>query len=310
VIGDTPYGQRQIDQFPGDVAEINADPAVSRVIHLGDIKNGSSRCDTSYFRLIRVDFDGFADPLVYTPGDNEWTDCHRANDGGYQPAGPTPAGVEPARLETLRSLFFDHPGSTLGRPAAVEAQAAPFVENVSWSLAGSVFATLNVPGSNNDLAPWFGDAETEAQRAAQRDEYESRLAADLAWIDRVFARAHRDRAAGVVIGLQADMWDPEAIAADAVSGYAPIVKRLAQRTHAFHRPVLLLEGDSHLFKVDNPLADPDGEGSRLYAIDVPVPNLTRIVVQGSTNTPHEWLRLRVDPATSAVFSWENVVFGG
>ena len=78
------------------------------------------------------------------------------------------------------------------------------------------------------------------------------------------------------------MLDPEAIAGDAVSGFTPIVKRLAQRIHAFHRPVLLLEGDSHVFKVDNPLADPDDEGSRLYGVEVPVPNLTRIVVQAST----------------------------
>src|SRR3954454_14516538 len=103
VIGDTPYGQPQIDRFPGDVAEINADPAVSRVIHLGDIKNGSSRCDTSYFRLIRSDFDGFADPLVYPPGDNEWTDCHRVN-----------ARNPLERLAKVRSTFFDHPPHSLG----------------------------------------------------------------------------------------------------------------------------------------------------------------------------------------------------
>src|SRR3954454_20449405 len=121
VIGDTPYGQPQIDEFPGDVAEINADPAVSRVIHLGDIKNGSSRCDTSYFRLIRSDFDGFADPLVYPPGDNQRTACHRGTGGGSQPPGPPPPGADPARLETLRSIFSDPPGRTLGRPAAVDA---------------------------------------------------------------------------------------------------------------------------------------------------------------------------------------------
>jgi hypothetical protein len=71
IIGDTPYGQPQIDNFPDDVAVINADPDVRLVVHLGDIKNGSSRCDTTYFQRIRADFDGFEDPLVYTPGDNE-----------------------------------------------------------------------------------------------------------------------------------------------------------------------------------------------------------------------------------------------
>src|SRR4051794_6991098 len=96
VIGDTPYSTYQIQHFTQGIGEINADADVTRVIHLGDIKSGSTRCDTSDanpntgdFTQIKSNFDLFADPLVYTPGDNEWTDCHRANNGGHQPAGPT-----------------------------------------------------------------------------------------------------------------------------------------------------------------------------------------------------------------------------
>jgi hypothetical protein len=57
VIGDTPYGDEQVAQFPGDIAEINADRDVRRVIHLGDIKNGSSRCDDAYFEARLADFE-------------------------------------------------------------------------------------------------------------------------------------------------------------------------------------------------------------------------------------------------------------
>ena len=35
--------------------------------------------------MIRARLRPFEDPLVYTPGDNEWTDCHRANNGAYNP---------------------------------------------------------------------------------------------------------------------------------------------------------------------------------------------------------------------------------
>src|SRR3954454_21650420 len=62
VIGDIPYGDALIAEFPNDIAEINADPDVRRVIHLGDIKNGSSRCDDSYFAARFADFETFADP--------------------------------------------------------------------------------------------------------------------------------------------------------------------------------------------------------------------------------------------------------
>lgn len=302
VIGDTPYGTNQLENFPRDVAEINADPKVRLVMHLGDVKNGSSRCDDSYFELIRSHFDAFADPLVYTPGDNEWTDCHRASNGGY-----LPAGAADARLETLRSVFFDSPGQTLGRRSKpVRSQAAPFVENVRWSQSRTVFATLHVVGSNNDLLPWFGAAETPQQQALRLLEYETRLTADLDWLDETFDAAEAREAAAVVLAMQADTWDSFAIAAGQVDGFEPIIDELADRARAFGRPVLLLQGDSHMYLSDRPLA----AGSAVYGVTEAVPNLTRIVVQGSTSVPHEWLRLRIDPRTAGVFSWERVPFTG
>jgi len=43
VIGDTPYGSARIADFPNLISAINAAPNISRVVHVGDIKNGSSR---------------------------------------------------------------------------------------------------------------------------------------------------------------------------------------------------------------------------------------------------------------------------
>ncbi len=311
IIGDIPYGAPLIAEFPTDIGRINADPQVSRVVHLGDIKNGSTRCDTSYFQQIRSDFDGFVDPLVYTPGDNEWTDCHRANNGGYTPAGPVPAGQEPSRLDTVRSIFFNRPGWTLGQHAApVRFQSHDIPENVIWQQAGTVFSTLNVPGSNNDFLPWFDVAETDAQKAAQATEVETRTQADLDWIDATFWTARREHAAAVAIGIQADMWDPAIVAAgpSQYSAFTPIVQELARQARKFGKPVLLLNGDSHLYESDRPLADPHAVNSTIYGVVVPVPNLVRVTVQGSTNVPHEWLKLHVDPRTADVFSWENVGF--
>ena len=81
-----------------------------------------------------------------------------------------------------------------------------------------------------------------------------------------------------------------------------IVQRIATLSKSFAKPVLLLEGDSHVFLVDKPLET----GNPLHGVTVAAPNLTRIVVQGSTTKPlTEWLRLHVDPATPAVFTWER-----
>jgi hypothetical protein len=308
VIGDTPYGQPQIDNFPNDVAEINSDPKVRLVMHLGDIKNGSSVCSTDYFNLIRSDFDQFKDPLVYTPGDNEWTDCHRANNGAYWPAGQVLNGdTRPARLDEIRRIFFDQPGRTLGTHSRkVAAQVPDYPENVRWFSSRVEFGDLNLPGSNNDWLPWFGQPRTQSQI----DEVTNRTAADIEWLDGIFDRAEERDAKAVVIGIQADMWDP-AIVGDPnqYDHFTPIVQRLAQDSLAWGRPVLLLNGDSHQFTDDHPLsASAPAVNKSIYGISQNVPNLHRITVNGSTTPCHEWLKLHIDPRSPEIFSYQRVRF--
>ena len=73
-------------------------------------------------------------------------------------------------------------------------------------------------------------------------------------------------------------------------GYAAIVDRLERRAAQFARPVLLLQGDTHEYLVDTPLAS--------------APNVTRVVVRGETAS--EWLRVTVNPRDAQVFSWKRV----
>jgi hypothetical protein len=286
VIGDVPYGAAQIAGFRTDIAEINADPMVDRVIHLGDIKDGSSRCDDDYFAARLADFQTFADSFIYTPGDNEWTDCHRANNGAYLPT---------ERLDAIRRVFFPVHGRTLGAGAETVAyQSDAFPENVRWTQSGVTFADVHVVGSDDDQAIWYGDRtengvrkpETAEERALRVQEYTTRGAATLGWIDATFDAAERDGSAAVGLGLQANMGSQ--------SAFAPINAKIAERATRFGKPVLLMEGDSHLFLVDRPAGMPA--------------NVTRFVVQGSTNTPRLWLRLHVDGTASQPFSCENVEY--
>jgi hypothetical protein len=114
VIGDVPYGDAQEASFASLVDAINDDPKVRTVVHVGDTKNGSTPCTDERLLAVRDAFESFEDPLVYTPGDNEWTDCQRPAAGGYDPL---------ERLAFVRSLYFAEPGSTLGRrPGRVEFQ--------------------------------------------------------------------------------------------------------------------------------------------------------------------------------------------
>ena len=277
VIGDTPYGDAQVVQFPALVADIDTQRDVDTVLHLGDIKNGSSTCDDARFFAVRDLYDTFDDPFVYTPGDNEWTDCHRPAAGGFVPT---------ERLERLRQIFYPRPGRTLGGKAMkVETQTDDprfrrYVENQRFETAGVVIGLVHVVGSQNGMLPWFAGAETPQQKALREAEVADRNRANLAWLDATFAQARRERARAVVIGMQADTFVP----GGSPQGFEDTIARLAAHAADFPGPVLLLQGDTHVYKTDQPL-----------------PNVTRIVVEGET--AKEWLRLSIDDDLPGRLSW-------
>jgi hypothetical protein len=321
VFGDWPYSLDLLNNAPLLLDSINSDPKVRLVLHIGDIHSGSMPCtgvglnprpagsNPDWNQGIFNIFEQFKDPLVYTPGDNEWTDCHKSKEFS--------SGDPLKELASVRDLFFPEPGYTLGeRKKRVLSEAenydphfpadAQFVENVMWEESEVLFVTINLPGSNNDTVPWSG---AFANPAAQAKEVAERSAADLRWLDRAFAQAEANNARAVLIGLQADMWDPAQIVpgGDGLDKYKPFVQKIADFSTRFGRPVLLINGDSHLFEADHPLADPTSATGKIHGTQA-VPNLTRITVQGSTNTPSEWLRLTINPRSADVFSWENVVY--
>jgi hypothetical protein len=121
VIGDVPYGAEQEAIFGDLIDAVNDDPKVRTVVHVGDIKNGSTPCTDERFLSVRAAFDMFKDPVVYTPGDNEWTDCHRPAAGAYNPL---------ERLAALRTMFFAEPGRTLGRQTDTVVAQPGYPENV------------------------------------------------------------------------------------------------------------------------------------------------------------------------------------
>jgi hypothetical protein len=284
VIGDVPYGDALIAHFPAFISQINADRDVRMITHLGDIKNGSTVCSDQYFDLIYQDFAQFRRPLVYTPGDNEWTDCHRANNGAYNPL---------ERLAKIRSDFFARPGKTLGQQSdAVKSQDnVGLPENVRYTRNDVSFAAINIPGSNNSLAPWTGLGFT-APTPEQVQEVNSRTAADIKLIHDTFAHAKSDGNRAVVLQTQADMFDPT-VASPQFSDYSafkPLVQTIIDEASAFDGPVYLFNGDSHVFNQDHPLATGSSWLS-FYGVTGTADNLTRITVNGSDLGEIGWLKV-------------------
>lgn len=241
-LGDMPYGP-PAEVYPPYRALIEAingrDAAL--VFHIGDIKSGGSDCSDARFAEELAHLQSIVAPVLYTPGDNEWTDCHRARAGGYDPR---------ERLAALRALFFAEPGRSLGaNPVELAHQGDEgYPENARLMIGGVMVVTLHVVGSNNG----FEIREIEAV-----EEFMARDAANISWLEQAFIAAEAEDAAAVIVAIHAnifegefDRWGNEGWPNH--SGFAAFGEALKVAAARFGRPVLLVYGDSHVFRQSRP----------------------------------------------------------
>jgi len=310
LIGDMPYVARQEKEFPNVMKEIDA-ANVAFVVHDGDFwfdgiawnetLGGLPPCaDETFQDRLRL-AENSAHPLILTPGDNDWTDCHRAKPRSYDPL---------ERLAKLREMFFADDYSLGKRKLKLERQSADprftaYRENARWTYGGVVFVTLHMVGSNDNLG-----------RTPEMDaEHAQRTAANLAWMREGFALAERSGARGIMLIAQANprfetSWptqhqqrymlqglaikSPEKRRA---TGFDEFLDALEQETLAFGKPVVYVHGDTHLFRVDKPLF---GSASRRM-----IENFTRVETIGHPDT--HWVRATVDPNDPNVFSFRQQI---
>ncbi|MBP1152794.1 hypothetical protein JOD69_004663 [Methylocaldum sp. RMAD-M] len=283
LIGDVPYAPADFWKLDNVIAEINANHKLKWVLHAGDIKNGSTLCSDEVFEDRLQRFRRFEIPFVLTPGDNEWADCHRANNGSYQPL---------ERLAKLREMFYPVPGQTLGeKTMTVETQAADrsypeFVENTRWMEQHVMFATVHIVGSNNGLAPFA------ARTPADDEEVARRIEAARAWISETFAKAEAEDARGVLLLFQANPGFELAKGSAGRRGFEEILADMEAEAIKFKKPVVFAHGDSHYYRVDKPMM---GSNSKRR-----IENATRVETFGADDV--HWLRVVVDPNSADVFS--------
>ena len=291
--GDMPYSHHEVQPTRDLIAHMGKPAqALAFTMHVGDFKSGSSPCSDEIFAARHADFMASAIPLIFIPGDNDWTDCHRASPGASSPQ---------ERLERLRSLFFAS-GKSQGQRSIGVTQQAAYPENLRWSHGGVMFVTLNLPGSNNN---WLGILQRTAVRGRDNREYLARETANTQWLKAAFAQATNARSAALVLAFQANPdfendWvraqKPRAGAGlrfnnDTRDGYAAFKTLLASEAAAFGKPVLVIHGDTHNFKNDRPVQDAQGK---------PVANVRRVEVYGSPFLG--WVRVDVDPTSADVFT--------
>ena len=260
-LGDLPYGSDETAgvKYRQLITQINAlNPEFS--IHVGDFKAGSAHCSDEEFERQRKHFDLFKGAVIYTPGDNDWTDCGRKSNGSYDPL---------ERLDKLRAQFFK-PDTSLGQaPLAVTSQAktmpqySTYIENQRWQFASTLFTTVHIVGSDNRFAPNNADAEKE---------FLARDQANIAWIKEAFRVAAGQNLQTLVFAFQADVirgMSRSGTWAEKTGFHASIEQTLLPLAKDFKGSVLIVHGDSHTFEFDQAFLLNSQVLKNVYRLEVP-----------------------------------------
>jgi hypothetical protein len=310
--GDLPYSDLQATTgVPNLIADMN-DADIEFSVHDGDLKAGNGMAgsttpttcsDAMYEQALRF-LNSLDKPAMFTPGDNDWTDCDRTANGGFN-------SLE--RLDHERQLFFSTPYSLGRHQLRQDVQSSPSclgvsgptacVENRRWAFKGVTYATLNVQGSCNNLCDVNPDPA----------EFAARNAANIAWLQLTFADAKANGSSAVMLISQADpgfdasdptrapLRDPRTLVESDTQpdGFGDFLVALRAAVIDFRGPVAYVHGDSHYFRVDKPLLD--AQGRRLE-------NFTRLETfgdnQASGNNDVNWVKVLVDPASRDVFAFQ------
>jgi hypothetical protein len=302
--GDLPYSPEQALGVPSLISDMNSQ-RLAFTVHDGDLKAGGGLCDDTVYAQALAYFNALRAPAMFTPGDNDWTDCDRPAAGGYSAR---------ERLDLERKIFFGTPYSLGQRPMRQDVQTAalclgvtgtpvPCVENRRWTVGGVTYVTLNVAGSCNNLC------DTNPDPA----EFAARNRANILWMKESFRLAKARKSAAVMLITQANPgWDqsdptrapvrdPRTLAQPVgqPDGYVDFLRALRDEVIAFRKPVAYVHGDSHYYRIDKPL---------LSALGQRLENFTRIETFGNNQANGlndvQWLKVNVNPRSREVFSFQ------
>lgn len=269
--------------------EINA-AHVAFVVHDGDFKSGASPCTDDCFQRWYSLIGTFDAPFFFVNGDNEWVDCHREGAGGYDPL---------ERLAMLRQVFYSRPMSLGKNTLPMERQSdnpadprfSDYSDNFRWEYGDIMFVGLNVQGSNNNLG-----------RTPEMDaEFRERNAAVNAFLRESFGLARSKDHLAIVIVIQANPRFENPAGDPALDGYRNFRAVLEEETLDFDgRPVILVHGDSHYFRIDKPM--------RGSVSNRRIENFTRVETFGAPDV--HWLLATVDYDNPNLFVFEQRIVKG
>ena len=170
------------------LAGVNRQPEAFVVVT--GIKATSEACSDKLYGQRKELLDASSAPLIVSLSASDWSNCR--NSRGRVNA------IE--RLNRLRDVYFGDNQSLGQRKLTVTrlsstAKFRSYAENAHWEYGGVLFATVNLPANNNHFLP----------EAGRNSEFEDRLVANRAWLQRLFAMAHGKKLDGIVLFSDGDV---------------------------------------------------------------------------------------------------------
>lgn len=264
--GDLPYTTAQAGMLRSLLSDV-LEEAPPFLVHVGDVKSGSEPCTEDALGRVANLFRVQSIPVVFTPGDNDWTDCRRASAGAYDPA---------ERLALLRRLYYDDPEVLRLQELEVSRKDAAYPENFWFIYKGVIFATLHVVGSDNNLV--FEDQAAAAEVVARSEANRRHLRA-------VVQAANAADVAAFVLLFHAD---PGLEEQSPPRGFDQFHRDLRELLRDYTGPILAIHGDSHNYQLNHPLLDLETGRA--------IKRFTRLEVPGPPTVAGVWVTLTPESA--------------
>lgn len=138
------------------------------------IKSSNENCSDNVYSRSRKILGRSENALIVSLAAGDWVNCKTKNG----------KSIAIQRLNRVRELFFSddisfgNSKTTLIRQTS-SAKFRSYAENARWEYGNILFATINFPADNNHYLP----------DAGRNSEFEDRLIANRAWLERIFSHA-------------------------------------------------------------------------------------------------------------------------
>lgn len=257
IVGDTPYdtlgSTALLEKFQSHIDDNNDRSYADFLIHVGDIKKGSTPCDLSYYTNTLKVLESSSKKPYLLIGDNEWNDC------GH--------GTDPSTgLKHWENTFSRLNQQFVNDFDASTQESRP--ENISFVQNSVLFVTINqVDGRIHDEKEWQG-----------------RMADNRDWI-RECMNKYRGQVNAFVIFAHAA---PGIKREKSVIGDSLFYLPFRDLIQTFSEPILYINGNKHVWKYDTTYFGEQNPDNFLRVVideDKLTESVLQVVVSTDANEP-------------------------